>query len=184
MTDTSIRKETVNNTEKAMAILDEWKICAVDDDCAETQVDCCSCNNGGQQAAINKDYLANWLGETGSSCEDIVCAAVFNCQAGQVVCENNRCDFKLINKISQDSLDEQPSIAEEQEVGQLSSDSINPEAANAELNPDDDADGDGLTNSEELLYGTDILNPDTDGDGYKDGEEVRGGYNPLGAGRL
>ena len=35
-----------------------------------------------------------------------------------------------------------------------------------------DDDGDGLTNSEEILYGTDRDNPDSDGDGLSDGDEV------------
>lgn len=35
-----------------------------------------------------------------------------------------------------------------------------------------DADGDGLSNSQELTLGTDPQNPDTDGDGLSDGEEV------------
>lgn len=48
-----------------------------------------------------------------------------------------------------------------------------------------DTDGDGLSDYEEIkIYGTDPLNPDTDGDGYTDGEEVNNGYNPLGEGML
>lgn len=47
-----------------------------------------------------------------------------------------------------------------------------------------DGDGDNLTNAEERFYGTDPQNADTDGDSYKDGEEVRNGYNPLGLGKL
>ncbi len=44
----------------------------------------------------------------------------------------------------------------------------------------DDPDGDGLTNNEEKLIGTDPLNPDTDGDALRDGEEVRKYHtNPL-----
>lgn len=50
--------------------------------------------------------------------------------------------------------------------------------------PELDTDEDGLTDSEETTYGTEIDNPDTDGDGYKDGEEVDNGYNPAGEGRL
>ncbi len=47
-----------------------------------------------------------------------------------------------------------------------------------------DRDNDGLTNVDEKKYGTDPLNPDTDGDSYKDGDEVRAGYNPKGPGKL
>ena len=37
---------------------------------------------------------------------------------------------------------------------------------------DPDADGDGLSNDEEVALGTDPLNPDSDGDGLSDGDEV------------
>jgi hypothetical protein len=47
-----------------------------------------------------------------------------------------------------------------------------------------DQDGDGLTDAEEVVYGTDPENPDSDNDGYLDGTEVFHGYNPLGPGRL
>lgn len=47
-----------------------------------------------------------------------------------------------------------------------------------------DNDNDGLSNAEEVVYGTDLNNPDTDGDGYLDGIEVENGYNPLGEGKL
>lgn len=42
-----------------------------------------------------------------------------------------------------------------------------------------DADQDGLSNDEEVLYKTDPNNSDTDGDGYSDGAEVKGGYDPT-----
>jgi len=42
-----------------------------------------------------------------------------------------------------------------------------------------DSDGDGLTDSQEVLLGTDPLNPDSDGDGMLDGYENAHNYNPL-----
>ncbi len=42
-----------------------------------------------------------------------------------------------------------------------------------------DHDGDGLTNNQESLLGTNSLNPDTDGDGASDGAEFNAGANPL-----
>ncbi len=42
-----------------------------------------------------------------------------------------------------------------------------------------DDDGDGLSNAEELVWKTDVNNPDTDSDGYLDGEEVAAGFNPT-----
>jgi hypothetical protein len=43
-----------------------------------------------------------------------------------------------------------------------------------------DADGDGLTNVEEALYGTDPNKVDSDGDGFSDSVEVINLYNPAG----
>ena len=45
--------------------------------------------------------------------------------------------------------------------------------------PDEDTDGDGLTDSEEKKIGTDPNKADTDGDGYLDGEERNQETNPL-----
>ncbi|MDA0208399.1 MAG: thrombospondin type 3 repeat-containing protein [bacterium] len=43
-----------------------------------------------------------------------------------------------------------------------------------------DTDSDGLSDREEVLYGTDFRNPDTDADTFLDGNEVFHGYDPLG----
>lgn len=48
-----------------------------------------------------------------------------------------------------------------------------------------DTDNDGLSDYEEVkIYKTNPLLSDTDGDSYSDGAEVKGGYNPNGAGKL
>ena len=44
-----------------------------------------------------------------------------------------------------------------------------------------DTDDDGLTDPEEVLYGTDPNNPDSDGDGVSDGDEVAAGTDPTAA---
>jgi len=44
---------------------------------------------------------------------------------------------------------------------------------NGDVNPDDDPDGDLLTNIEEFQYGTNPMEEDSDGDGLNDGYEVR-----------
>jgi hypothetical protein len=54
-----------------------------------------------------------------------------------------------------------------------------------DMDLDKDSDDDGLDDFEEVyLYGSDPNVPDTDGDGYLDKEEVVGGYDPLGPGKL
>jgi len=56
-------------------------------------------------------------------------------------------------------------------------------ASTSSTNPD--TDGDGLGDREEVkVYGTDPLRTDTDGDSFLDGAEVAGGYNPNGPGKL
>jgi thiol-disulfide isomerase/thioredoxin len=47
------------------------------------------------------------------------------------------------------------------------------------LDPQLDADGDGLLNGDELMFGTDPYDVDSDDDMYRDGDEVFEGTNPL-----
>ncbi len=52
------------------------------------------------------------------------------------------------------------------------------------FNPSLDPDHDGLDNTVETFYGTNLNKADTDGDGVNDGAEVRRGRNPRGEGSL
>lgn len=47
-----------------------------------------------------------------------------------------------------------------------------------------DPDGDGLTDTEEVLYHTNPLNADTDHDSYLDGDEIHSGYSPHVSGKV
>lgn len=47
------------------------------------------------------------------------------------------------------------------------------------VDPTADADGDGLNNGDEQLWGANLNNADTDGDGTRDGEEVQARRNPT-----
>lgn len=47
-----------------------------------------------------------------------------------------------------------------------------------------DADHDGLSDAEEVIFGTDPNKADTDGDGYPDGAEVLSLYDPAGPGKI
>ena len=42
-----------------------------------------------------------------------------------------------------------------------------------------DSDADGLSDSLEAKFKSDINNPDSDGDGYADGVEIKNGYSPI-----
>ena len=46
------------------------------------------------------------------------------------------------------------------------------------LGLEEDADQDGLSNTDESYWNTNFQNPDTDGDGFLDGEEVVSGFDP------
>ncbi|MGC4191646.1 MAG: hypothetical protein QM589_10890 [Thermomicrobiales bacterium] len=66
------------------------------------------------------------------------------------------------------------------EVDKWGTDPLVPNPSPIQTSPDQmDTDGDGLTNAEETdIYGTNPHNPDSDGDGYSDYEEIINGTDP------
>lgn len=72
----------------------------------------------------------------------------------------------------------------DKEVDENVSASSTEENMNLDISGNLDSDDDGLTDVDEMKYGTDANNPDSDGDGYLDGNEVRNGFNPMGEGKL
>ena len=117
-------------------------------------------------------------------------------------------DDSVVNSVSDDVVaeDDDTSTAQddEEEAGATDDEEETPRVNPATLL---DSDGDGLTNAEELDHGTSVTKADTDGDGlgdreevevyetdpkdvdtdgdsFLDGQEVAGGYNPNGPGRL
>lgn len=81
------------NSQKKIALFDEWKKCLNNSDCAETREDCCSCNSGGTQTAINLLYLDEWEKNLNENCGNRACITLYACQEGKAVCEDNKCEF-------------------------------------------------------------------------------------------
>jgi len=75
-----------------------------------------------------------------------------------------------------------PKGQEEQKLVVSTSTSSQTQNQDSATKKPDDADGDGLYDWEEILWQTEVANPDTDGDGTNDGDEVKQNRNPLLAG--
>jgi len=73
----------------------------------------------------------------------------------------------------------QPLAATKQGVGSWVQFKLFDQTASTSLNPADDQDQDGLSNGQELAHDTNPYNQDTDGDGFTDKQEVDSGYDPL-----
>jgi hypothetical protein len=84
-------------SEHRLKIRSAWKTCETDIDCVETNRECCQCQAGGRQSAINKLYLPEWEKMAAEKCLDRDCAGQDNCASGAAVCEDNYCLFKEAN---------------------------------------------------------------------------------------
>lgn len=75
-----------------------------------------------------------------------------------------------------------PSITEKEEESEVATSTPEKAEEEPEVVVEIDTDGDGLTDTEEQLYGSLITNPDTDEDGHLDGHEVFHLYSPTSGG--
>lgn len=82
----------------------------------------------------------------------------------------------------EDAMIEDDSVMEKEDDAMENEEDVMTEEENEQIIRD--SDNDGLTDAEEITYGTNPNIADTDADGYSDGDEVANGYNPLGAGKL
>lgn len=131
--------------DKIVSLFDEWKACAQDADCAETQANCCNCGHGGIQTGINKQYLEKWQDILKKKCQDVGCIALFNCKEGKAVCDNNKCEFKEdVESASPNSTEENMNLDKNTEKVPISE--------NCSSYPDKN-----LENIEESLFYYDIL---------------------------
>lgn len=68
--------------------------CQSDSDCTIVPADCCGCNAGGENTAININYREQWSEKLADECKNVFCPQVMSdhwtCFAG-VECKNNVC---------------------------------------------------------------------------------------------
>jgi len=71
----------------------DWYACDVDSDCVKVTADCCGCQNGGGEHAVNKNYEEEYLKELNDVCAlvDVDCAAYDACTTWEAVCHQGRC---------------------------------------------------------------------------------------------
>ncbi|MCD4761682.1 hypothetical protein K8R32_01865 [bacterium] len=98
-----------------ISILSEWGKCNSATDCVVVQKDCCTCEQGGIQQALNLNFEIKWQDIIKNKCSDVVCQGDNNCQSGEVICDNNICKFKQIEKKEGEIEDEDKKIWTEYE---------------------------------------------------------------------
>ena len=67
--------------------------CEVDEDCVRVQIGCCGCETGGLEKCVGKSSEDDYLAELNNCSEDVVFAAVYNCEVGECRCVDGECGF-------------------------------------------------------------------------------------------
>lgn len=71
--------------------------CAADDECMFVQNGCCSCGNGGEELAINKQHEQAFLAQFKCN-ENFPCTLMARyppCGSGKVSCKSGLCTYEL-----------------------------------------------------------------------------------------
>jgi len=71
----------------------DWYACDADSDCVKVAADCCGCQNGGGENAVNKNYAEDYQNDLNDVCAlvDIDCAAYDACTTWEAICHQGRC---------------------------------------------------------------------------------------------
>lgn len=85
-----------NNLSRNLTLRNSWRGCFNDNECVETQKDCCACDAGGIQSAINSNFVGLWQDSVKSRCSRSNCSNTYNCKYGKAVCKNNLCEFEAL----------------------------------------------------------------------------------------
>ncbi len=72
------------------------KACSQDSDCVKVNEGCCSCNNGGSEIAINKNFTQYWSAKLSRDCSsNNLCPQVYMCIQSTPKCVNNECTLQV-----------------------------------------------------------------------------------------
>ncbi|MCK5177649.1 MAG: hypothetical protein KAQ92_08035 [Candidatus Aenigmarchaeota archaeon] len=83
--------------DEPLSLSTAWISCEKDLDCIETQPDCCGSGGGGEQIAINKEFINQWNLKIKNSCGDIDCIALATGKPGYPACINNMCEYVKVS---------------------------------------------------------------------------------------
>ncbi len=72
---------------------EDWYACDTDSDCVKVPADCCGCQNGGGEQAVNRDFEEAYLQELNDACAlvDVKCADYDACTTWEAVCHQGGC---------------------------------------------------------------------------------------------
>jgi hypothetical protein len=72
---------------------DDWYACEADSDCVKVAADCCGCQNGGGEKAVNRDFEESYLKELNDLCAvvDVKCESYDTCTTWGAVCHQGLC---------------------------------------------------------------------------------------------